>query len=252
MKSARAGTEPGRRTRRQLPGRAGSAEVIQQDAQGTGADNFPTASSRGAARVCAGAQGGPPKLAVLRLVAGRAPPSLLPPKINFVWASSFALPCERAVCFWSPRRCLRAPRAQPLGAIRARGRGPVRFWVESRWPSARPRDPLRGPARSRVRASGWGGRLPAVGGGARAPREARGVPPPSPPGCPGALRAVRRSRRWPPCGRCPPRARRAQVQPFCRHRRRRRGRRARPVRAGCRGAIGPPALFALPPAISAK
>lgn len=62
-------------------------------------------------------------------------------------------------------------------------------------------------------------------------------------------RAFVRSRRSPLGSRCPPRSRgppwvrRAQVQPFCCYRSRRRGRGARPVRAGCWGAIGPPALL---------
>lgn len=93
---------------------------------------------------------------------------------------------QQAARLWA-RRVLRAARAQPLGALGARGRRPVRGRTASRPPSVPLGAPLRGPARTRVQESGGRAGLPARVGGVWAPLEARGVSPPSPPGSPPAL-----------------------------------------------------------------
>lgn len=115
---------------------------------------------------------------VLRSGVGKALPSLLSPKINFVWVSSFSLPCK-ASCSFQGARALSSFLFQRLWSL---------LWLSLWGPSERasPTDPLasgspgvnpqcssgpllRAPPQGPARASAGDRRLPARMGGVWAP-----------------------------------------------------------------------------------
>lgn len=128
-----------------------------------------------------GAQrGGRAKLAVLRSGVGKALPSVLSPKINFVWASSFSLPYKQAAHF-------RGPAPFPSRSLRS-----LSLWGPSERASPQTRAPLdravltlsaaQGPSSRPCSGECWGQAAPREDGrglGSRVSprsREARGVP----------------------------------------------------------------------------